>query len=83
MVAILCPMAECVFTITPPTERGLPGAVLRDAILPYCKEVSDCESVKDAVERAEHKWNQYNEEGMPAVIIAWGSLSYMGLIGRN
>ena len=83
MVATLCPMADRIFTITPPTERGLSGAVLRDAILPYCKEVSVCESVPDAVEQAEHVWNQYNEEGMPAVIIAWGSLSYMGLIGRN
>lgn len=83
MVATLCPMADRIFTITPPSERGLSGAVLRDAIIPYCKEVSDCESVPDAVEQAKQMWNQYNEEGIPAVIIAWGSLSYMGLIGRN
>ena len=83
MIATLCPMADAIYTITPPVERGLSGEVLRQNILPYCKNTMYCDSVGQARERAEAVWNEYDRHGEPAVIVAWGSLSYMGLLGRN
>lgn len=80
MMKILCPMADKVFTLTPPVERGLDGAVLKESILPYCKEVEVCASIPEAVERAKREWEQYTERKQPAVIVAWGSLSYIGQI---
>lgn len=83
MIAALCPMADSVYTLTPPVERGLSGQVLREKILPYCKNTMYCDSVDQACERAEAVWDAYDRQGESAVIVAWGSLSYMGLLGRN
>ncbi len=83
MTAVLCPMAEHIFTITPPGPRGLPAEVLRKACMPYCSDVKACERVEDASRRAMDMWWEYENSGEPAAIVAWGSLSYMGLIGRN
>lgn len=80
MVQILCPMAEQVFTITPQSERGLAGAVLRKAVLPYCQEVRDCSSVDEALERARQEAARTEREGRLAVIVAWGSLSYLSQV---
>lgn len=78
MMSLLCPMAATIFTITPESSRGLDGAVLREKILPYCKETYVCKTVKEAKEQAEKKWFQYGKEGEKAAIVAWGSLSYIG-----
>lgn len=80
MMSLLCPMAATIFTVTPENSRGLHGGVLRETILPYCKETYVCKTVKDAKEQAEKKWFQYEEEGEKAAIVAWGSLSYIGQI---
>ena len=83
MIAALCPMATRVYTITPPVERGLSGERLREDILPYCKDAIYCESVAKACHCASEVWEEYDRQGQSAVIVAWGSLSYMGLLGRN
>ena len=83
MIAALCPMATRVYTITPPVERGLSGERLREDILPYCKDAIYCESVAKACHCAGEVWEEYDRQGQSAVIVAWGSLSYMGLLGRN
>ncbi|MBR1865824.1 MAG: bifunctional folylpolyglutamate synthase/dihydrofolate synthase [Lachnospiraceae bacterium] len=80
MMQILCPMAEQVFTITPQNERGLSGAVLREAVLPYCQAVRDCSSVEEALERAGQEAARCGQEGKRAVIVAWGSLSYLSQV---
>ena len=80
MMKLLCPMASKVFTVTPENDRGLSGSMLRESILPYCGDVTVCSSVEDAVCEAEKAYDQYEEEGQKAVIIAWGSLSYIGQI---
>ena len=80
MVKILCPMAEKIFVVTPANKRGLDGILLKNSILPYCENVEVCATVADAVEQAKRVWAHYEERGEPAVITAWGSLSYIGEI---
>lgn len=80
MAELLCPMAESVFTVTPENDRGLPGSVLREHVLPYCKDVFACASVEGAVEKAKREYEMWEKKGQKPVIIAWGSLSYIGQI---
>lgn len=83
MMAVLCPFAERVFTITPDHERGLSAEVLRDSILPYCDAVEACSSVQEALNRAKQEHDLLYAKGERAVIIAWGSLSYIGQLGTG
>ncbi len=78
MMEILCPLADKVYTITPKNERGLSGAKLRESVLPYCGDAEVCETALQALERAGRDWRRLEEQGEKAVIIAWGSLSYIG-----
>ncbi|MDE5863175.1 MAG: bifunctional folylpolyglutamate synthase/dihydrofolate synthase, partial [Lachnospiraceae bacterium] len=80
MMAVLCPLADRVYTITPEGQRGLPAAILRESILPYCKQVTACSSVKKAMSAAKQDCQQYEQLGKASAIIAWGSLSYIGQI---
>ena len=80
MMALLCPLAEKVFTVTPEGERGLPAEVLKDSIIPYCDAVEACGSVKEALEMAEQEYQKLDAMNESAAIIAWGSLSYIGQI---
>lgn len=82
MMAILCPLAEKIFTITPGSERGLSSEVLRNTILPYCNAVEACGSVQEALEMAKQEWQMLDAMNERAVIIAWGSLSYIGQISQ-
>jgi dihydrofolate synthase/folylpolyglutamate synthase len=74
MMQLLCPLAQKVFTITPPGQRGLAAETLRECILPYCSQVVCCDSVAQAVALA----RQEGKRNPETVIVAWGSLSYMG-----
>ncbi len=78
MMEILCPLADKVYTITPKNERGLSGTKLRESVLPYCGDAEVCEDPLQALERAGRDWRRLEEQGEKAVIIAWGSLSYIG-----
>ncbi len=69
--------AEQIITITPPEqERGLPGHELALAASAYHPRVTEAASLEEAVEMAyllaEKDW----------VILAFGSLSYLGALGR-
>lgn len=83
MMSILCPMADVVFTITPPGERALPADVLTSCIRSYCGNVTTCEDVKQALVCARQAYGACERAGENAVIIAWGSLSYMGQIASG
>jgi dihydrofolate synthase/folylpolyglutamate synthase len=80
MMSILCPLADCVYTLTPDSPRALDKEELRKAVLPYCDKVQCCVSVEEAVQQAKQSYEQYREKQEPAVIVAWGSLSYIGEI---
>lgn len=80
MMEMLCPMAESVYTITPECERGLEALVLKQSVLPYCEKVSACNSLLEALMGAKKDYQSYVDVKEPAVIVAWGSLSYIGQI---
>lgn len=81
MMQVLCPMADCIFTITPPSERGLSGEELQQCVLKYCRSVQVCDNVEQAIGCAENSYQKYSAKNESAVIVAWGSLSYIGQIG--
>ncbi len=78
MMKILCPMADAIFAITPPSERALMKEALRECVVQYCEDVHVCESVGFAIESARKVYDDYEQMNEPAVIVAWGSLSYIG-----
>lgn len=80
MMAVLCPLADKVYTITPEGERGLLATMLADAVKPYCGDVIACENVETALNHARQSARIYEEKGEDCVIVAWGSLSYIGEI---
>ncbi len=80
MLTLMLPMAEKVYTVTPPGPRGLPGEIL-------CAEAGKCHgnvqcaaSVREALEAAVQDAGQMTEEGQlhKPMILAFGSLSYLG-----
>ena len=66
-------MAEFVFTVTPPNkERALPAFELAKEIREYNTNVTATDSVEEALEMAKLM------AGEDGVVLAFGSLSYMG-----
>ncbi|MEF9946334.1 MAG: folylpolyglutamate synthase/dihydrofolate synthase family protein [Lachnospiraceae bacterium] len=75
IAAQMAPMAAVVYTIDLPDEnRTLSAVELQKVVLPYCKQTYVAESVEDAVERA------LMQAGENDVILAFGSLSYLGRV---
>lgn len=77
MMEIIAPMANCIFTITPPNARGMDGAELAEEIRKWHKDVTFCETIEEAVDMA---MDQARENGCPTV--AFGSLSYLGEVKK-
>ncbi len=72
---IMCKDADIVLTITPPENpRALRSVELAGVVSRYNDNVSSLDSVEEAVEIARLYASQYDK----SVIIAFGSLSYMG-----
>ena len=82
---ILCPLAKKVYTVELPNKaRSLSARALADCAGKYCKEVEAKDSIQAAVD-ASIKASQTagQETGMEnQVIIACGSLSYLGEVKR-
>lgn len=78
MMQLLCPKAACVYTITPNSPRGLDAKDLQLVASKYCERVMACEQIKDAIAAANVSYQTFENDGQEAVIIAWGSLSYIG-----
>lgn len=73
MICESVPMAEFVFTVTPPNkERALPAFELAKEIKEVNPNVTATDSVEEAVEMAKLM------AGEDGVVLAFGSLSYMG-----
>lgn len=73
MMSRLAPEAERIVTVmTPDNQRALPAEKLADAVRPYNPHVEAAESIPEAVKKAE---GYAGEDGM---ILAFGSLSYLG-----
>lgn len=83
MAEKLCPLASAVYTLTPDCPRGLPAEELLKAVMPYCQRGSSCKSLSEAVALAKQAYAEYEASGEEAVIVAWGSLSYIGQIPKE
>lgn len=82
MMRLLCPKADRIYTITPPTPRGLEADALADVIKQYCNQVQSCDSLEQAVRLAKKQCSLYQQNRQEAVVVAWGSLSYIGQIEK-
>lgn len=77
MLAMLAPLAERIFVLTVPgQERALPAERLAEEVRPFCSRVSLAESPEQALKMAKQ------EAGKEDVILAFGSLYYIGRIGE-
>ena len=72
MMEIMLPLAQQVFIVTPDNQRALDGNILADCAARYCHNVMVMESLQKAVEEAKLC------AGKEDVILAFGSLSYIG-----
>lgn len=73
MIRLSCPYADSIITVkTPDNERALDAYELAKAAALYHKKVTAADSLEEAVEMA------YLMAGEEGVIIAFGSLSYLG-----
>lgn len=77
ILKIMAPLAAAIITLTPDNDRALASTQLAIEAKKYCNgNVIDARTVDRAVKTA------YNEAGREDVIIAFGSLSYLGGIKR-
>lgn len=76
ILEIMAPFAEDIVTVTPPGKRGLDGEKLAESAKKWYRDVCFAESYKDAVEAAKKK------AGPDGVVLAFGSLSYLGDLAR-
>lgn len=67
-----------IFTITPNNKRGLSGAILKDVIKEFNPNVEDAKNIEDGLNKAK----AMVDEGSADMIIAFGSLSYLGELKR-
>ena len=73
MIQDSCGLAEYIVTVTPPIrERALPAISLAEEIRPFHERVTAADSVEEALEMATLL------AGEDGVVIAFGSLSYLG-----
>ena len=84
ITSILCPLAESVYTIDLPNrDRTLPAGKLAEAVKTHCQKVKAEPSLEAAVKDAlEEAVTQEGESEEKTVILACGSLSYLGEVQR-
>lgn len=73
MLEIMLPLAERVYTVTPPNKRALDGTDLAKEVGSLGKTAVYCEKIEDAVKFV-------LESAEDEVIVAFGSLSYLARI---
>ncbi len=74
MLMRMLPMAERIFTVTPPNKRALAGEILAEEVRSFGHDAVFCESMNRAAELA---LANVEEDG---VILAFGSLSYLAVL---
>ena len=76
ILEIMAPNAEAVVTVTPPGKRGLDGEKLAESAKKWYRDDFFAPSYEDAIEAAKKK------AGLDGVVLAFGSLSYLGDMAR-
>lgn len=81
ITSILCPLASQVYTVNLPNkERTLSAADLAGVVEQSCMQVKSEATIKEAVEDAIKEAEKIRLAGESSVIIACGSLSYLGIV---
>ncbi len=80
MMELLCPMADRIYTVTPPGERGLAAETLAQCIRQFNPCVCACDGVEQALVFAVRDARRLEQEGKKTAVVAWGSLSWIGRI---
>lgn len=85
MLQCMLPLAEKVYTITPENPRALPGEELCREAMKYHGRVECPGSIHKALEKALADADAIQEKGQPEspMILAFGSLSYLGEVKRE
>lgn len=76
LLEIMAPLASSIVTVTAPGKRGLDGRILAESAKKWCQDVHYAPDYEEAVFLAEKK------AGKDGVVLAFGSLSYLGEIER-
>ena len=84
ITSILCPLAESIYTVSLPNkERTLPAEKLAEVVKKYCQKVKAEQTIETAVEDASKEaMTQGKDIAQKTVILACGSLSYLGEVQR-
>ncbi len=72
VVELTAPLADRIITLTPNNSRALSSEALAAEVQKYCPTVLDAKTVRQAVDYA------YNAAGTEDIILAFGSLSFLG-----
>ncbi len=81
VIALTADMAEFIITITPPSPRALDAEQLKMAVSKVTRNVSAALSLEEAVDNA-YEYAKSGDDAEDYVIVAFGSLSYMGDLYR-
>ena len=81
VIGLTADLAEFIITITPPSPRALDAEQLKMAVSKVNRRVSAVMSLKEAVDNA-YEYAKSGDDAMDYVIVAFGSLSYMGELYR-
>ncbi len=71
------PLMERAYTLKPEGPRGLDAFILAECGKKYCKEVFLCQNAKEAFSKALEAAESINKAGQEAVVIVYGSLSFL------
>ena len=84
ITSILCPLAESIYTVSLPNkERTLPAEKLAEVVKKHCQKVKAEQTIETAVEDASKEaMTQGKDIAQKTVILACGSLSYLGAVQR-
>ena len=77
MLEILAPLAYTIITLTPDNNRGLSSHILASEARKYCDRVLDGGDLKHAIKLV------YKEAKSDDIIIAFGSLSFLGSLAGD
>jgi dihydrofolate synthase/folylpolyglutamate synthase len=72
ILKIMAPLADTIITLTPENHRALASDKLANEARLYCERVFDCGNIEQALEMA------YAEAKADNIILAFGSLSFLG-----
>lgn len=75
VIKTMADRAEYIITVTPPNPRALDASELKEAIVKVNANVQCAATIEEAYNMASVRWRELTE---PKVILAFGSLSYLG-----